>query len=178
MEITLSRKTLSIAAATAVLLLGVGGWFAWRNGLLNQLLPTTVAAAAPAPTEPAFAALSAMYSPNMNAPESAWESQVCAGMTSDGCNLFEKMYAPAIWSAAKAGKISKMTLAFVSVAQTLPDTPNTGASTSSGEQVWKLSTSDQFSPYVYAQVQQDSATHQWMLVRLLFSQEAQARYGQ
>lgn len=168
MEITLSRKTLFIAAATTVLLLGVGGWFAWNNGLLNQWMPTT-AAAAPAPSEPALLALSAMYSPNTNAPENTWESLVCAGMTSDGCNLFKSMYAPVIWSAAQAGKMPKASIAFVGVADKLPN---------DGGQVWKLSTSNLASPYVYIQVQQDAAMHQWMLMRVLFAQEAQARYGQ
>jgi hypothetical protein len=164
MEIALSRKTvISIALALALLLVGGGGYYMWKNGLTS---PT--AAAAPAPSEPALAAIAALYSPDVNAGQAAWETKVCADMTADGCQLFKNMYSTPIWSAAQAGKLhAGISFSFVGVAEKLKN----------GEQVWKLSSSDALTPTIYIEVAQDAATHKWLLVRVLFDQEAKTRYG-
>ena len=166
MELTLSRnKLIAIGiAALVVIALAGGAYFVLNKGLL------ALGATDPAPStnEPAFQALHTIFAPDVSAGEDAWESQVCEGMTKAGCNLFKGLYAPTIWQAAKAGKIGKETLAFVAVQEKLPN----------GGQVWKLATSNQDQPYLYAQVAQDPTTYNWMLVRILFAQEAQARYGQ
>jgi len=168
MDITLSRRniTLGILALT-LLLVGGGGYYARSKGLLDQwLYPTkeTVLAA----DEPALLAVAAIYSPDTNAGQAAWESKVCADMTTDGCQLFKNMYSAPIWNSAKAGTIPKSaSFSFIGVAEKLPD----------GGEVWKLSSSDALVPAIYIMVAQDSATHKWMLVRALFNQEVKARYG-
>ena len=175
MELTLSRnKLIAIGIAVlVVIVLAVTVYFVFNKGLLS------LGAKDPAPStnEPAFKALNTIFTPDVSAGEDAWESQVCAGMTKDGCNLFKKLYAPTIWQAAQAGQISKVSLTFAAVQEKLPNLPSTGTSASGG-QVWKLSTGNKDQPYLYAQVAQDPTTRNWMLVRILFAQEAQARYGQ
>ena len=167
MELTFSRKTIAAFAAVLVLiLLVIGGYFAWKNGMINQWLSLNANPASPT-GEPALKALSSIYAPNISADENAWESQICANMTSEGCKVFKGIYAPTIWNAAKVGTISNTTISFVGIAEKMKD----------GEQVWKLSTSNKAQPWLYAQVAQDPTSHKWLLVRLLFSQEAQARYG-
>ncbi len=175
MELTLSRnKWIAIGiTALVVIVLAVSVYFVSSKGLLS------LGARNPAPStnEPAFKALNTIFTPDVSAGEDAWESQVCGGMTKDGCNLFKKLYAPTIWQAAQAGQINKVSLTFVAVQEKLPIIQNTGTGIIE-DQVWKLSTDNKNQPYLYAQVAQDLATHNWLLVRILFAQEAQARYGQ
>ncbi|MBI1793379.1 MAG: hypothetical protein HYR70_04220 [Chloroflexi bacterium] len=169
MEITFSRRTIIlIILAVALLLAGAGGYYAWRSGLLNLWSGTAAVSAAPASDEPALTAIGAIYSPDVKAGRDAWESQVCANMTADGCQLFQKVYASAIWNAAQAGVIpANLSISFVGIAEETQD----------GQQVWKLSTSSTATPWIYALVAREKTTKKWMLVRLLFAQEEQALYG-
>ena len=169
MEITLSRKNIAIVCVVAAfLILGSSGYYVWTEGMLKPWLPTNVIPSQPPLDEPALTAVSTIYSPNLSAGNHAWEEQVCAGMTVDGCQLFKTTYAPSIWTAAQAGRMAvPVSIIFASVAEKLPD----------GEQVWRLSTSDSADPWIYIQVAKDPISQKWLLARLLFSQEVQLRYG-
>ncbi|HUI87305.1 MAG TPA: hypothetical protein VLX61_01145 [Anaerolineales bacterium] len=164
MEVTLSRKTL--LWSITILVLVAGAWIAsvpWRNGLFTQWMARSNA---PSTSEPAFSAVNSMFAPNTSS-EGAWEQQVCAGMTPDGCKLFEDLYGPAIWGMVSTGKLPKTTFTYAGVAQEVSRT----------DQVWKLHTSNAAQPWLYVEVSQDSTAHPWLLLRILFDQEAQARYG-
>ena len=162
MELTFSRKTITaVIAVLIVLALLGGGYFAWNRGLTNRTSP------APSMSEPAFQAIADTFSPNISAGETTWEKQVCTNMTSDGCTLFKGLYADVLWNAAQSGNVPKAKFTYVNVAEKVSDT----------SQVWKLSTSDSAQPWLYVQVGQDPVSHKWMLMRVLFDQEAQARYG-
>ncbi len=166
MDITLSKRniTLGVLVLALLLVVGAGGYYAWKNGLLS---PTT-ASAAPSANEPALLAVAAIYAPDINAGQAAWESKVCADMTADGCQLFKNMYSAPIWNAAQAGTMpAGVSFRFVGVAEKLQD----------GEQVWKLSSSNVLASPIYIMVAQDAATREWLLVRPLLDQEAKARYG-
>jgi len=166
MDITLSKRNITLGVLVlALLLVGGGGYYAWSKGLLDQWLNPT-RETIPAADEPALLAVAAIYSPDINAGQAAWESKICADMTTDGCQLFKNMYSAPIWSAAQAGKIpAGASFRFIGVAERLPD----------GSEVWKLSSSNALASSIYILVAQDSATHKWMLVRTLFEQEAKVR---
>lgn len=168
-EITLSRKTVAIVSVVSILLiLGGGGYYIWTRGVLQHWLDANLTASQPPSDEPTLIAVSTIYSPNQFAGDRAWETQVCANMTVEGCQLFKSAYAPSIWNAVRSGRISvPVSIIFVGIAEKLPD----------GEQVWKLSTSDSANPWIYVQVTKDPVSQKWLLARLLFSQEAQLRYG-
>ena len=170
MEFTLTkRKIILIIIVAAFLLVGGGGYFAWSRGLLDHWLPATYTVSAdPSANEPALIAANAIYSPELNAGQAAWESKVCAQMTAQGCLLFKNMYATPVWNAAKSGALpANISFSFVSVAEKLAD----------GSQVWKLASSSALASSVYILVAQDPATHHWLMIRTLFDQEAKARYG-
>ena len=168
MEITLSRKTVTVAISALILLaLCAGGYFAWRNGSLSAWLSPNVTPVAASANQPAFQATQLFLDPNESTGEKTWELQTCADMTAEGCQIFKSLYASTMWSAAQAGKSPKVSLAFVSVAEKLSD----------GSQIWKLSTADTAHPWLYEQVMQNPSNQQWMLIRILSDQEAQTRYG-
>ena len=165
MEVTFSRKTVFWYAAIIILLVGgLIACFQWGNGLFSAWIAKSNT---PSANEPAFSAVDSMFTPNISSGERAWEMKTCAGMTPDGCKLFENMYGQAIWGMASASKLQKTTFTYAGVAQEVSGT----------NQVWKLSTSNTMWPWLYIEVTQDPKTHQWVLERILFDQEAQARYG-
>ena len=165
MNITISTKStllvLTILAALALLIWG-GSW-ALSNGYPARWFSS------PSPTpqdQPAMRAVTAMYSADPASERSAWEDTVCSGMTLKGCSLFQAMYAPAIW-AATTQKNEALAI-MLHVAETLED----------GSQIWKVSVAVSDTPAdIYIQVEADPSSGQWLLERVLFTQE-EARYAE
>jgi len=163
MEFILSRKQMIAVGIVLILLaFAAGGYFAWSRGAMLASLKFDT----PSLSEPVFSAIDSMFTASVTS-ESAWERQVCAGMTVDGCKLFENMYGPAIWSAVSAGRLPKTTFTYAETVQKVSPT----------DEVWKLSTNNTAQPWFYIEVSQEPTMHQWLLVRILFDQEVQARYG-
>ena len=163
MEITISRNSTVRTVTFAIIILAVigGGYFAWKSGLLDSLFAQTQTISAAPSDEPAMESMSAMYSPSGERAE--WETQVCAGMTEKGCELFRAMFANPFWKSSLIGKTTSIT--FIKIADTLED----------GSQVWKTEIADNEATLpVYIHVTQNDAG-QWLLNRVLFAQEA-AKY--
>jgi hypothetical protein len=99
-----------------------------------------------------------MYSPGGEQPE--WITNVCAGMTGKGCELFGSMYANALWNSSLAN--SSATASFSAIAEKFED----------GSQIWKteVTIGSTVLP-VYILVRQNE-TENWLLERVLFTQEA------
>ena len=86
-------------------------------------------------------------------------------MTIKGCSLFRTMYAPAIW-AATAQK-NETSANMIQVVDTLED----------GSQIWQLSVvTKTASGDIFIQVSEGPTSGQWLLERVLFTQEA-AKYA-
>jgi hypothetical protein len=165
MNITISKKTtLRVIAILATLgLLFWGGNWALSNGFPAHWfsVPTPIPQG-----QPAMRAVSAMYSADPASERSAWEATVCSGMTVKGCSLFQAMYAPAIWAAAT--QKNEALAIMLQVAETLED----------GSQIWKVSVAVSDTPAdIYIQVEADPTSGQWLLERVLFTQE-EARYAE
>ena len=87
-------------------------------------------------------------------------------MTLKGCSLFRTMYAPAIWAATTQKNEAAANM--IQVVDTLED----------GSQIWHLSVVTKTAPGdIFIQVSADPASGQWLLERVLFTQEA-AKYAQ
>lgn len=163
MNITISKtstlRVIAILGALAVLVWG-GNW-ALSNGFPNRWFPSSI----PIPQDqPAMQAVTAIYSADPSSERSAWEDTVCSGMTAKGCSLFQAMYAPAIWAAASQKNQAVAT--FLQVADTLED----------GSQIWKVSVVKLATATdIYIHVEADPTSGQWLLNRILFTQEA-AKY--
>ena len=111
-------------------------------------------------------AVTAMYSVDPASERSEWENTVCSGMTEKGCSLFQSMYAPAIWAAASQKNDAITTM--LQVADTLED----------GSQIWKINVAwSDTSADIFIHVEADPTSRQWLLERVLFTQEA-AKYTQ
>ena len=163
MELNVSRNSIARIVTFVLIILALigGGYFAWKSGLLDSLFAQTQTVSTAPAAEPAMKSLVVMYSPNGE--RSAWETQVCIGMTDQGCKLFHAMFANPIWNSALNGKSASAT--FVKVAKTLDD----------GSQVWKTEIVDsQATLPVYIHVTKNKSG-QWLLNRVLFAQEA-AKY--
>ena len=165
MNITISKKTtLRVLAILVVLALLVwGGSWALSNGYPAHWFSS------PTPTpqdQPAMQAVTAMYSADPASERSAWEATVCSGMTVKGCSLFQAMYAPAIWAATT--QKNEAVASMLQVADTLED----------GSQIWQVSVAVSDTPAdIYIQVEADPSSGQWLLERVLFTQE-EARYAE
>lgn len=166
MEITISRNSTVRTFTFAIIILAVigGGYFAWKSGLLDSLFAQSQTTSAAPADEPAMKSMTAMYSPSGERAE--WETQVCAGMTEKGCELFRAMFANPIWNSALNGKTA--TITFIEIAEGLED----------GSQVWKTEVANgETTLPVYIHVTQNDGIHagQWLLNRVLFAQET-AKY--
>ncbi len=166
MEITIHRKAAVrtvLYAVLAIVLIGAVYW-AYSNDVLDHWLTTDDQASIPMAEVPAMQALATFYAPDVANEQIAWEDKVCTGMSVGGCELFRKMYAPALWKAAQSKPLNT-TVAFLSVVETLD-----GSS-----QIWKVNlASADTSKQIYVHVVQDESG-KWLLNRVLFAQEA-AKY--
>lgn len=153
MEVTLHRN--QVAALAVLLLVAAGAFYAWRVFFQPRPVPINPG------EEPAIAALRQAFRPDVTLGRDAWQAAACAGMTANGCELFKSVYAPVIWQAALSGKTTQTDPVFVSVAE------DKGA-----EQVWQFVVDAQ---PVYVHVIKGSDSR-WLLARILFKDEAQARY--
>ena len=159
MNITLSQKHIrnSLLGILLLLIIGVGGYIAWRNR------PQTPKFGEPTADEPALLAAAVIYSPDSAVAQEAWENQVCSGMTAKGCSVFKVMVAPTAWKKATAQK-APATATYLSTAEILKD----------GSQIWKVSVA---ATDMYVHVAVDPESGRWFLNRILFSEEA-AKYAQ
>lgn len=165
MNITISKTT----AMRALIIFTTLALLVWAGSLvLSTGLPARwFAAPTPIPqAQPAMQAVTAMYSADPTSERSAWEDRVCLGMTAKGCSVFRAMYSPAIWAGATQKNEAVATM--LQVADTLDD----------GSQIWKVSVALTAAPTdIYIQVQADPTSRQWLLDRVLFTQEA-AKYAE
>ena len=108
MEITISRNSTVRTFTFAIIILAVigGGYIAWKTGLLDSLFGQTQTISAAPDGEPAMESMTAMYSPSGERAE--WETQVCAGMTEKGCELFRAMFANPFWKSSLIGKTTSI----------------------------------------------------------------------
>ena len=162
MEITLSERTIEkiiLIASLAAVAIFVGAW-AWSSK--SGKWDATPAAAVDL-SQPAITALTDFYNPDHTGERSAWEDKVCANMTGDGCLLFRKTYAPAIWQSPQ--QVPAL-VSFGEIVESLED----------GTQIWKVNVEiGALSTPVYIHVEEGQAG--WLLVRVLFDEEAKTRYG-
>ena len=165
MNITISKTT----AMRAIIIFTVLALLVWAGSLAFSTGYTARLFSAPTPipqAQPAMQAVTAMYSADPASERSAWEDKVCLGMTAKGCSVFRAMYAPAIWTATTQKNEAIATM--LQVMDTLED----------GSQIWKVSVAVTDSPTdIYIQVAADPTSGQWLLERVLFTQEA-AKYTQ
>ena len=160
MEITLSRKTIANVIGSLLLTLVLfGGYFAWKQGMLDRWLTAPETSHLVPADEPAIESLMVMYSPAGERAE--WEKHVCAGTTEKGCEMFHSIFADPIWKSAVDKKI--VTAAFIETVDVLED----------GSLIWKTEVSDgeAISPIYIHVIQNESG--RWLLNRVLFLQETE-----
>ena len=156
----------AIIIFTALALLVWAGSLALSTGLPARRLAAPTPGPGSFSNQPAMQAVTAMYSADPASERSAWEDAVCQGMTAKGCSVFRAMYAPAIWAATTQKNEADATM--LQVADTLED----------GSQIWKVSVAVAAAPTdIYIQVETDPTSGQWLLERVLFTQEA-AKYAE
>lgn len=162
MELTLSKRTLSIFAVAALVVIGAYA-LANRYGVfetdVSSLDPRTwFANAGDAETDAlAIKAVEAALSPTGD--QAQWESSICSNMTEQGCTIFKSIYAKPFWEL----QLEVTDVSFVKVVEELE----------SGGQVWQVEStkSDGSTMPTYIHTEQNEAG-EWLLVRILFDQEA------
>jgi hypothetical protein len=177
MNITISKKKVTniIVTIALILLIGAGGYYAWTNNLLERFLPKQEIKG----MEPALNAVAEFYAPNLDGGYDTWLTQVCAGMSENGCGLLRSMYSEVIWKAYEGSGVK-----FVqSQAMILEDVETL----SNDHHIWKIGitvlsvnpqgeqTTNQLQTYIQASFNKESET--WTLERILFDQEIKERYG-
>lgn len=154
MIITIHRR--SVFILTGCIVLAAFLFFLFNKPIREIFNPPRVITTA----SPALQALSAMYSSDPVQDRAAWEETVCAGMTADGCVLFQDLYAPVFWAARGPAHQAQTTM--LSVAEELED----------GSQIWRVGLQDSGpQAEILAHTERDPISGEWMLVRLLFRQE-------
>ncbi len=177
MDITISQKKIknTILAIALVLVFGACGYYARTNNLLDRFLPKQAIRG----TEPVLHAVAAFYAPNVDAGYDAWLSQVCAGMSENGCGLLDKMYGEAVWKAfadsgARFTQSQTMILEDIEVLNNDHHIWKLGATVMSVDQHGEEKTNQL---QTYAQVSFNKENETWILERILFDQEIKERYG-
>ena len=177
MDITISQKKIKNIILTVALIfaIGAGGYYAWTNNLLERFLPKQEIKG----MEPALNAVAAFYAPNLDNGYDAWLTQVCAGMSENGCGLLRSMYGKVVWGAfvnsgAKFVQSQAMILEDVEVLN-------------NDHHIWKLGVTVMFVDpqgeqktnqlQTYVQVSFNKENETWTLERILFDQEIKERYG-
>lgn len=161
MELTLSKRILSIFAVAVLVAIGVYS-LANRYGVFDMdvlsLDPFTWFASTgeDATDAPAIRAVETALSPAEN--QAQWEVSICSNMTPQGCTIFKSIYAMPLWELQRDGA----DVSFVEVVEELDD----------GSQVWHLDAAkpDGAVLPVYIHTSQNEAG-EWLLVRILFDQE-------
>lgn len=162
MELTIPRSALKKVVLILILAAAAIVAVAWTWSIKSRQWNATPTAAVDL-SQPAITALTNFYNPDHTGESSAWEDKVCANMTGDGCLLFRKMYAPAIWQSPQQ---VPAVISFGEVVESLDDQA----------QVWLINVEiGTVSTPVYIHVEKGEAG--WLLTRVLFEDEAQARYG-
>ncbi len=166
MEITIRREAVvrTVVYAVLAIVLTTAVYWAYSNHLFHHWLTNDSQASISMAEVPAMQALATFYAPDVTNEQSAWEDKVCMGMSVEGCKLFRKIYAPALWKTAQSQSLDT-TVAFLSIVETLD-----GSS-----QIWKVNlTAANTSKQIFVHVTQDESGR-WLLNRVLFAQEA-AKY--
>jgi hypothetical protein len=177
MDIVLSRKTIQNLLITLALLclVGTGAYLASQNNLLERFLPQRELQG----TEPALGAVTAFFAPDIEKGYEVWLTQVCAGMSENGCGLLRDIYGETVWQALEASGVR-----FLQANTILLEDVET---LENGHHIWKLNVEVRFldpqgveqtsQMQTYAQVSFDKENKTWRLERILFDQEIQQRYG-
>ncbi len=181
-EIQISRKTIhTIILLIVVIALVVGGGLFLRRdparlaGIIAQLegvQSTPTQASQSTDAQAAIKALTAFYTLDYTEPIEQWQGRVCALATPDGCQLIQILYAPAVRQAVETNQIKTgCTVQAVRIVE------NDGAT-----HTWLLDVTlsnpwpgEKPTTPVYTEVAQSNGT--WLLNRILFDQEAEARFG-
>lgn len=158
MEITVSKRSMfKIVVLLIILAVLFGLYLGWSVEILSNWLRTNPTTEIAFEDQPALHSLSAMYSPAGE--RSDWEAQVCTSMTEQGCELFRSMYAEPIWNSLS--KEMAVKAAFIASVEILND----------GSQIWKtVVTGGEATQPMYIHVYPNESG-QWLLNRVLFTQE-------
>lgn len=158
MEITISKRSLfNILILLMILAVLFGLYLGWSEEILSDWLGANSPEEITFEDQPALHSLAAMYSPAGE--RSDWEEQVCTGMTEQGCELFRSMYAEPIWNSLSGAQAT--TVVFIASVDTLDD----------GSQIWKTEvTGGEATQPMYIHVYPNESG-QWLLKRVLFTQE-------
>ena len=161
MELTLSKRTLSIFAVAALVAIGAYA-LANRYGVFDMdvslLDPRTwFANTGEAETDsPAIKAVEVALSPTGD--QVQWEASICSNMTEQGCAIFKSIYAKPFWEL----QLEVTDVSFVKVVDELED----------GSQVWQLESvkldGSKMPTYIHAE---QNDVGKWLLIRILFDQE-------
>jgi hypothetical protein len=177
MNIAISKRTIQNLLITLALLCltGTGAYLAWQNNLLERFLPQRELQG----TELALGAVTAFFVPDIENGYEAWLTQVCAGMSEDGCGLLHNMYGETVWQALETSDAK-----FLQANTTLLEDVET---LENGHHIWKLNVEVRFldpqgveqisQMQTCAQVSFDKGSRTWRLERILFEQEIKQRYG-
>jgi hypothetical protein len=177
MNITISQKKITniILIIALIFAIGAGGYYAWKNNLLEGFLPKQDIKG----MAPALNAVATFYAPNLDGGYDTWLTQVCAGMSEDGCGLLRSMYGEVVWKAFEGSGARFIQ----SQAMILEDVEVL----SNDHHIWKLSVTivsvdpqaeqkiNQLQTYAQVSFNKESGT--WLLERMLFDQEIKERYG-
>jgi hypothetical protein len=177
MDILISEKKIKniILAVALISLLAAGGYYTWTNHLLDRFLPKQELKG----MEPALNAVATFYAPNLESGYDAWLTQVCAGMSGDGCGLLRSLYGEVVWKtfAGSGAKFAQSQAILLEDVETL----------NNEHHIWKLDVTvisenpqaeqktNQLQTYVQVSFNKESGT--WLLERVLFDQEIKERYG-
>jgi hypothetical protein len=177
MDITISKKKITniILVIALIFAIGAGGYYTWKNNLLERFLPKQEIKG----MEPALNAVAAFYAPNLDRGYDAWLTQVCAGVSMDGCGLLRTMYGETVWKAFE-GSGARFVQSQAMILEDVEVLSNT-------HHIWKLgvtvvSVNSQAERKInqlqtYVQVSFDKENGTWLLERILFDQEIKERYG-
>ena len=172
-----SFKKIKLATAVAVIIV--------LTGLSILVLPDQVSADSQE-IEPVFfdlppehmvlTSVAAFNSPNPEYGIHAWQDQVCAGMTTQGCDAFNTLYASATWEAVSGIPVGATFVQLVEEVDSQKD----------GHHFWKLEVQawvGQEGDYtehafdVYVDVVQNEDSGLWLLDRILLDEDAKSRYA-
>ncbi|MGD0879164.1 MAG: hypothetical protein ABSA01_13600 [Anaerolineales bacterium] len=182
-EIQISRRTINtiILLVVVIALVGAGFLLLRRDPALLYRFVARVEGATPTPTQPALqppdvkaaiAAVTAFYTLDYTEPVDQWQGRVCALTTPDGCQIIQAFFAPAVRQVVEDNQVK--TGCTVQALWMVEDKGDT--------HTWLLEVT-LYNPWpgekpttqVYAEVARTNGT--WLLNRILFDQEAAARFG-
>jgi hypothetical protein len=182
-EIQISHRTIHTIILLVVVIALVGAGFLLQRrdpALLTPIVARftgTQSALIQPPPQPldalaAIAAVTAFYTLDYTEPVDQWQGRVCALTTPDGCQLIETLFSPPVHQVVETNQVK--TGCTVQALRMVEDKGDT--------HTWLLEVTlnnpwpgEKSTTQVYAEVARTNGT--WLLNRILFDQEAAARFG-